>query len=58
MAWRSKAGFCGRSLVGATDSNPIGPWVSVRVFERCVLSSRDLCDGPTSPEEFYRVCAS
>jgi hypothetical protein len=45
MALRFNADFCGRSLVGTADSNPTGSWVSV--FERCVLSGRGLCDGPT-----------
>jgi hypothetical protein len=52
MAVRSKAQACGRSLAGIVGSKPdrgMG-------CECCVLSGRDLCDGPISRTvEYYRA---
>jgi hypothetical protein len=55
VAARSKAWVCGRALAGTEGLNPDGGMNSVSC-ECCVLSGRDLCDGPiTRPEESYRV---
>ena len=52
---RSMAWVCGSSLAGKTGRIPPWAWTSVSC-ERCVLSGRNLCDGPiTRPEESYRV---
>ena len=54
-ASRHKAWVCGRSLAGIVGSNPSRGIVVC--CERCVMSGRDLCDGPiTCPEESYSVC--
>ena len=53
VAERSKAWVCGQSLAGIAGSNPTRAWKSVSC-DSCVLSGRDLCDGPiTHPEESY-----
>jgi len=55
-AARSKEYVCGRSLVGITVSIPAGARMSVSC-ERCVLSSRGLCDRPIAcPEEYEMRC--
>jgi hypothetical protein len=52
-AARSKAWFCGCSLVGIAGSNPA---FMDACCECCVLSGRGLCVGLiTRPEEYYRV---
>jgi hypothetical protein len=54
VAARSTAWIYGRSLAGIVDSN-LAEGMNVSC-ECCVLTGRDLCDGPiTRPEEFYRV---
>ena len=51
-----KAWVWGRSLAGIAGLNPIGE-MDVCICECCVLSCRDLCDGPTlRPRVSYRVC--
>ena len=53
VAVRSRALVCGRSVVGIADSKPVGS-MDVFFFYFCVLSGRDLFDGPiTHPEESY-----
>ena len=56
VAERSKARVCGLSLTGIAGSNPAGGMNVFESCECCVLSGRDLCDGPISrPEESYRL---
>ena len=46
---------CGRSLAGISGSIPAG--VMEVSYEWCVLSGRDLWDGPVlRPKESYPVC--
>jgi hypothetical protein len=55
VAARSNAYLCGRLLSVSAGSNSAGGWMSVSC-ECCVLSGRDLCDGPIArPEESYWV---
>jgi len=59
VAARSNTSVCGLSLAGIAGSNPAGKGGGLRMSvscEYCVLSNKDLCDGPTHhPEESYRV---
>ena len=54
-AGRSETWVCSSSLAGIAGSNSaVGNKFSL--VECCVLSGRDLCDGPiTRPEESHRV---
>jgi hypothetical protein len=55
VAERSKARVYVQSLAGIASSNPVGRIGVCR--DCCVLSGRDLCDGPIPrPEESYRLC--
>ena len=52
---RSKVCFCGRSLGGIAGSNPAEGMIPIS-YGWCVLSGRDLSDGPIPlPEESHRV---
>ena len=52
VAARSKACVCRRLLAGIVGSNP-----SRDIDVCCVISGRDICDGPIScPEESNSVC--
>jgi hypothetical protein len=56
MAARSKSAAA--SLLGLRVCIKPAAWMSL-YCECCVLSGRDLCDGPIPrPEESYRVCIS
>ena len=59
VAARSRESVRRRSVGGTAGSNRAGHGCLSVCRECCVLSSKDLCDGPiTRPDESYRVCLS